>query len=280
MRPLAMALPDANALMRSVKVGASFVSDYVAPWRIQQDETNRPKIDGDNNLLFDSRVAWLAGLDLEVDLFTSDTVAITPYTDLNFLKDLGVGWHLGILTALKALSSEFSIRLEYRVLSANYAPSYFNSMYELEKMAFLPLPSGEVTPKLRYFTEADLDARQGVYGELYLNILGMIGVGGAYEDYQGPDNASVMLRADLPKISGVQVAAYYTRRNFDGLSELMSLDQAMAVAQATMDIASPLYAFAAWTIRWQLDSDPGSANWGEYNSESNFDFGVGVSFVF
>ncbi len=279
-RPLALLMSDANPILNSFKTGVSFVSDFVAPWELQVGADRRPRLDGENNLLYDSKSAWLLGLDLEVDLFTSETVGITPYTDLNFFRDLGVGWHLGVLTALRALSSEFSIRLEYRAMSANYSPAYFNSLYELEKVAFLALPQEGVVPKLRYFTDADLDARQGIYGELYLNILGMIGVGGSYEDYQGPDNAAVMLRADLPKISGIQLAAYYTRRNFDGLGELFSLDQAMAVAQATWEFSTPFYLYGAWSIQWRLDSDPASAGRGEYDSESNFDFGVGVSFNF
>lgn len=279
-RPLALILADPNPILNSIKTGVSFVSDFTAPWQLKLDSDMRPRLDGENNLLFDSRSAWLMGIDLEIDLFTSEMAAITPYMDLNFFKDLGVGWHLGILTGLKALSSEFSLRLEYRVLSANYAPGYFNSLYELEKVAFLPLPSEGTVPKLRYFSQADLDARQGVYGELYMNLLGMIGIGGAYEDYQGPDNASVMLRADLPKISGVQLAAYYTRRNFDGLDEIFSLDQAMAVAQATWEVSPPFYLFGAWTIQWRLISDPASPDWGEYDSESAFNVGVGVSFNF
>lgn len=279
LRPLSFALASPGALARSFKAGMSFVSDFTAPWSIKTDALNRPRMDDENNLLFESDTAWFMGVDAEVDLYADDVVAITPYTDLNF-NDLGVGWHLGLLTALKALQSEFSLRLEYRALTARYAPSYFNSLYEQEKWSFLPLANGDVVPKLRYFEEADLDGRQGIYAELFMNIQGLVGIGGAYEDYQGPDNASVMLRADLAKIRGVQLAAYYTRRNFDGASELFSLDQAMAVAQATVDIASPVYAFAAWSIRWSLDSDPNSATWGEYEGESNFDFGVGASFTF
>lgn len=279
-KPLAMLVADPHPILGSIRTGVSFVSDFAAPWQLKLDAGMRPRLDGDNNLLFDARSAWLLGLDVDIELFASETAAITPYMDLNFLKDMGVGWHLGILAGLKALSSEFSLRLEYRVLGSNYLPGYFNSLYELEKMAFLPLPVEGTVPKLRYVAEADLEARQGVYGEVYLNILGMFGVGGAYEDYQGPDNASVMLRADLPKISGVQVAAYYTRGSFDGLGELFSLDRAMAVAQATWEVSPPFYLFGLWSIQWRLNSDPNSPNWGEYDSQSAFNAGAGVSFNF
>ena len=62
----------------------------------------------------------------------------------------------------------------------------------------------------KYFWASEkegLSWRNGFYGELYANLLGLVGIGGIYEDYQGPDNASVTLRADLPEIGGVKLAA-------------------------------------------------------------------------
>ncbi len=279
-KPLAMALPDLHPVPKSLRTGVSFISDFRAPWSIALDEQGRPAFDGENNLKYEERSAWFLGFDLAIDVFSSKIAVITPYTDLNFFRDVGVGWHLGILTALKALSSEFTIKLEYRAVGAGYSPAYFNSLYELEKVSFLPLANFEPSPKLKYFSEADLETQHGMYGELYVNILGKMGIGGAYEDYQGPNNSSLMLRAELPKIIGIQLAAYYTRRNFDGLDDVFSLDRAMAVAQATVDLTSPFMLFAAYNIRWRLDTEPTSVTQGDYLSESSFEVGVGAAFTF
>lgn len=278
--PLALFLPDAGSFAKKFRVGSTFAADFMAPEEIRLTVDGQQQIDSDNNLRFDRATAWFWGLDFEYQLVATEIVSVTPYTDFNVFKDLGVGWHLGVLNGFRIWKSEFELRLEYRLLSARYAPAYFNSLYDLERFQFLALSTGEVVPKLRYYEDANLSYRNGFYGELYANILGLVGIGGSYEDYQGPDNASVVLRMDLPAIAGVKVAGYYSRRNFDGFDEFFSLDDAYAVVEARVKVAGPLFLYGIYSIYWRLVDDDDSARYGEYETTDSFQFGAGAAFSF
>ena len=105
-------------------------------------------------------------------------------------------------------------------------------------------------------------------------------VGGAYEDYQGPDNASVMLRADLPAIAGFKLTGYYARRNFDGLDELFSLDDSYMVAEGRMQLSGPLFLYGIYSVYWQLAHDLEPGDDAVYETTDTFQFGVGAAFTF
>lgn len=286
-RPFFIALEDPNPLLDRLVVGTTFASDFLAPWEITMEDATGgqvPKIDSENNVLFDSRAAWFAGIDVALEVLRTPEIAITPYMDLNTHRFSSAGYHLGVLTDFALLDSEAELRLEYRLISARYGPAYFNTLYDLEKLSYLPLDpsvSKAHAPKLRYLEEAEgLEARHGFYGELYANVLGLLGVGGAYEDYQGPDNASVMLRADLPAIAGFKLTGYYARRNFDGLDELFSLDEAYLVAEGRMQMTGPLFLYGLYSVYWQLADDIEPGDEAAYETTDTFQFGVGAAFTF
>jgi hypothetical protein len=275
--PFLLAMEDPHPVLRKLAVGTTFAADFLAPTRVSTETSADEKQPTD--------VAWFTGIDLELEAVRTSTYALTPYTDLNFFATRGTGWHLGVLNELSVLKSTFELRLEYRLLSSRYAPSYFNTMYDIERVAFLPLPQFDgaadnpAVPKQFYFEKADgLKLRNGFYGELFANVLGLVGIGGIYEDYQGADNASVTLRADLPEIAGAKLAAYYTRRNFDGFSELFSLDDAMLVAEARYRFFGPMFAYGIYSVSWQETTD--AEGFKTYESEDSFQAGLGASFSF
>ena len=282
--PFKLLMDNPHWLLKRLAVGTTFASDFIAPWELTMETDGagtHPRVDSTNSLDYKARVAWFWGLDLELRVVDTKTLYVTPYTDFNVFAGQGVGWHLGVLNGLRWLDSEFELRLEYRLVGAGYAPSYFNTLYDLERLQFLPLASGgQALTKYRYYEEADLDLIHGFYGELYMNILGLVGIGGSYEDYQGDDNASVTLRLDLPEIARVKLAAYYARRNFDGFSELFSLDDAYGVAEARVKVAGPLFLFGIYSIHWVLNDDVTSSKYGEYEASDDFQVGAGVAFSF
>ena len=272
-RPFTLFLKDPHPIIKTFAFGTTFASDFLAPSRQGSGQVEVEK------------AAWFIGLDLETEVFRNKNVAITPYTDVNFFADIGVGWHLGILNEFQVAKSQFQLKLEYRLISANHSPNYFNTLYDIERVRFLPLPPlagaapGSAVPKLWYFQEATgLKMRHGFYGELFANIMGLVGIGGIYEDYQGPDNASVTLRADLPVIAGFKLAGYYTRRNFDGFSELFSLDNAWLVGELRYHFLGPMYAYGIYARYWEEEKN--DEGYTSYKSDHSFQFGVGASFTF
>ena len=279
-KPFGLFMAEPNIWLKKLAVGASFAGDFTAPtWKGNPGQGMTPAE------LPTTDVAWLAGFDVEYQLVRNEGVAVTPYSDLNFFASPGTGWHLGVLNEFQVAKSQLQVRLEYRLLSAHYAPTYFNTLYDIERSTFLALPQyktaaiNPASPKYYYFKEAEgLGMRHGFYGELFADILGLVGIGGIFEDYQGPDNASVTLRADLPAIMDLKLSAYYTRRNFDGLSGIFSLDDAYLVAEGRYQILGPLFAFALYTRYWDEVTD--ADGFKKYESEDSWQFGAGAAFTF
>ena len=286
-RPFLLGMEDPSPFLAKIVTGTTFAADFRAPWEIRMEQSASgavPQVDGSNNLLFDSRTAWLWGIDTELQLVRTEVVAVTPYMDLNLFAGTSAGFHLGVLNELLALSSEFSLKLEYRFCGARYAPAYFNTLYDIERLSFLPVASMDPdvpAPKYRYFRDGeDLESRHGMYGELYANVLGLLGLGGAYEDYQGPDNAAVMLRADLPEIAGIKLTSYYARRNFDDFDDMFSLDHAYLVNEARVSMSGPLFLYAMYTLYWELAQDTDEPGMAEYETTESWGFGAGAAFSF
>jgi hypothetical protein len=270
---------SAHPFLKKFAVGTTFAADFAAPSR----RANKALTDSSD--LESEVVASFWGIDLEWEVLRNEIMAITPYTDFNVFGSLGVGWHLGVLNEFTFAKSSLLVRLEYRLLSAQHGANYFNTLYDIERVTFLPLPQfaeaspNPAVPKYWYHKEATgLKLRNGFYGELFANIGGLFGIGGIYEDYQGPDNANVTLRLDLPAILKVKASAYYTRRNFDGLSELFSLDDAWLVAELRYQFFGPLYAYGLFSRYWREIDDP--EGFTAYESTDSYQFGVGASFTF
>ncbi len=269
----------AHPMLKTVAVGTTFAADFLAPSR----SASQALIDASELETEVSASFW--GIDAEIEVLRNEMLGITPYTDLNVFGGNGVGWHLGVLNELSALKSTFQLRLEYRLLSARYGPSYFNTLYDVERVTFLPLPQfsesspNPAVPKYWYYKEATgLKLRHGFYGELFANLGGLFGLGGIYEDYQGPDNANVTLRVDLPVIASLKASAYYMRRNFDGFSELFELDNAWLIAELRYQFMGPIYAYGVFSRYWReiTDEDGFTA----YDATDSYQFGIGASFTF
>ena len=269
----------AHPMLQKIAIGTTFAADFRSPSRSANKAVTA---DAD---LETEETAWFWGIDAEIEILRNEMWGITPYTDLNVFGGLGVGWHLGVLNELTAAKSTFQLRLEYRLLSSQYGPNYFNTLYDVERVTFLPLPQfsastpNPAVPKYWYYNEATgLETRHGFYGELFANLGGLFGLGGIYEDYQGPDNANVTLRVDLPVIASLKASAYYMRRNFDGFDELFSLNDAWLIAELRYQFMGPLYAYGVFSRYWREVTD--AEGFTAYDATDSYQFGVGASFTF
>jgi hypothetical protein len=286
-RPFMLAMENPSPFLARIVTGTTFAADFLAPWEIRMEQSAGgavPMTDDANNLLFDSRVAWIWGIDAELELLKTPVVLVIPYMDINLFAGRSGGFHLGLLNEFLALESTLTLKLEYRFCGARYSPGYFNTLYDIERLSFLPIETQDAVasaPKYRYFEDATgLESRHGMYGEVYVNVLGLLGVGGAYEDYQGPMNASVMLRADLPSIAGVKLTSYYARRNFDGLDDMFSLDRAYLVNEARIDLSGPVFLYAMYSLYWELEEESSEPGMVSYDTTESYGVGVGAAFSF
>jgi len=288
LRPFTLWDHGKGEIFDRLAVGFTFATDAQAPWRLRtvDDGAGRvlPRVDEVGNLSYERSVASLWGLDVGWTVVKMEKFDLTPYMDFNFLAAKGFGWHPGVMMTVRpAEKTWIEMRFEYRALTKRYAPSYFNSFYDFQRTETFPQAgAGPYDYALwRYWTEgAGHRTRHGFFGEIYAALFGVIGVGGLYEDYTGPHNSNVMLRADFPYVADVKLAAYYTKRNFNRFSELFDRDDAWFVAEARYRFLQWMYAFAVYSLHWELVRDEASSRYGEYDSLDDFQVGVGVEITF
>ena len=240
-----------------------------------------PLMDDDGLYLYDERRSVTGvGLDLEYALLQNSLVDLVPYVDLNFLSAgrVGVGFHLGAFFNLRIptpVGPTLLTRLEYRAVGDDYAPRYIDTLYEAQRHQFDPTsvvgPLGEPLTKLGWLRRGD-SGTHGWLGEVTLDFNGWLQVGGAYEDYQGPDNAALTLSLAMPKLKVVKIGAFFSRRGFDGWDEAFDLDGALLTAYVQAAVYGPLTLSASYSRTWHARDD------GTYQTDDGFSVGAGLVF--
>lgn len=256
-------------------IGFSAVMDMNAPLSLSQGP--------DGNLVENGRFvpaatanAKVLGVDVEAQLLKTPILDVMPYIDVNSIKDVGGGVHMGVKASAKlpiGLDLKLPVRLEYRWFpGGRYAPQYFSTFYELERYQF----SDTGKPKYQAFLDKEGGlGTNGVYGDLAFDFIGLAQLGAIYEDYQGAEpNLSGFLK--VPALETFKFKAYYQRRGVSGLDDIFTLDEkSLAVVEGRYQIISDIYAVARWSRRWILD-----ANAGEYAAEDETLFNIEYSFNF
>src|SRR5262249_22261559 len=128
-----------NAVARSLSIGAVYAGDLAAPTSLRR-EGNDPSgvvlMDKFGNPLYDKTSVNGLGGSIEVKpLRIGDMIDVKTYVEFNQLLKYGNGVTAGVLgrfnfTSLIAMRA----RAEYRNIGDQYMPSYFDSMYEIQKL--------------------------------------------------------------------------------------------------------------------------------------------------
>jgi hypothetical protein len=271
-----------EAIAREPIPGAAFIGQVIGGNVVAKND--RPVVDSENNYVFASTTMLpVIGLDIEYTLIQSKMIDLVPYMDLNFIADeeTGVGFHMGVFFNMRLpLSIKLLSRLEYRWVGDGYAPRYIDSTYEAQRRLFSSTdangnPTTNPLTKLAWLRSAD-KGQNGWLGELYFDFAGWVRVGGTYEDYTGPDNASLTLSLLVPALKVIQVGAYYSNRGFNSITEAFDLETAIAVAYVRYKAYGPLYITAQWTRTWQIDANDAD----RYEAQDDFSVGLGVGFSY
>ena len=268
---------DPESYWTNLAFGVSLIGDIDAPQSLQLATDGTFVVDDEHNLVVaESEGTGVLGFDVELQAFTNDLVSLTPYTDVNVHLGHGTGLYIGNLANFSFTDAvALNTRLEFRVLGEGHYPTYFDDLYELERLLFRPLdPTGQRRPKLQVLDLDPPDSRLGWYGEGTLGILGMVFVTAGYEDYQGDDNSSFFARLALSNLGPVTLGAYYVNQNFDGVGEFFDLDNALLVSEVRVGVWGPLYVIGQFSRRFSAQED------GTYEPVDDWGVGVGASFSF
>lgn len=259
-------------------IGYTTAFDNKAPLELKFDTTGELRVNESNNPLVKStEKLTITGFDLEYKLLASKYIELTPYYDVNKIKQIenAKGTHYGAILRLGGKDIYVQVKPEYRNMSATYIPMYFDSFYELERYQS-NLQSHIPQTKLEAAKLADPDGSKvkGHFTTVLFNFY-KFAVESNYENYTGPDNSRIFLGVYIPLGSLVLLNGYYIKKGFDKSKEAFKLDDR---SQGALELAINLGLFKVRlqnVRKWVYDTASGQY---EAQDEQKVLFSGGLSF--
>lgn len=248
-------------------IGTTSVTDYGAPTSLE--------LDGSSNLVVDpytlrpragtSANLTIKGVDTEFRLSPFKWLELTLYGDINKIQNLdkAEGRHAGLLFEFKVSTLlRWYLRPEYREVTSNYIPAYFDTYYAVERTTYLPpgTTGSSTTPKLEYLKGLPADGiiHKGYFINSTLDFVSLFVLEMEYQDYAGPNNSQVMVGIYVPNVWGFFLDGYYLKKNYDRIEESFKVnDNSLMAAEAGLQFFGGLY--VKYTIRrtWTYASATG-----------------------
>src|SRR5207302_4382870 len=103
-------------VLRGFAIGASLVTDRIAPLTLQPGPAGTIATDSTGNILIDqSRTLIAGGVDIEYEVLRNSLISLVPYIDGNRIAGAGNGLHLGVLTTIALPIPVLSVALQARL---------------------------------------------------------------------------------------------------------------------------------------------------------------------
>ncbi|MDP1827312.1 MAG: hypothetical protein Q8L48_28820 [Archangium sp.] len=231
-KPLSFFKPQ-NLMAKTFSIGVTGGLDWAAPFTISADQyKSRLGVDG-RPLVTSMKPAALIGFDAEMKVVKTDTVDIKPYVDYSLLFGGDGGFTAGVLGRFNVAASRevvhaFRLVVEARFLGSRYAPSYFDTFYEVDRFAYLnkdyrtdqTVGAGNYVPKQRYLLETGLQQRFGYYVEGSWGVRNVVGLTLALEGTSASPAVNFVAHLEVPVLSFVQVFGSYYLRGVESWTEL------------------------------------------------------------
>ena len=216
--------PKANIpIIGKIEIGATFASDFNDKAGIISGSFDRtsgkfvPAVDnGSMNII---------GLDFGFPLLSAGLLDISFYTDYSKIIDFGSGIATGFKFDINAIGDIRGFaKFERRFTFGKYLPSYFNSLYEVQRFQ---ADTANGSFKSKAATLASINDRGNGYAmELGLNVVGLLYVSGAYERLDKDPNSGILhITTEINPAEGFFIArAGYDKINIRGEGDLFKLD--------------------------------------------------------
>jgi hypothetical protein len=222
-RPLKWGEETEIPIISNLEIGATFASDFNKYAGVINGSYEKQK--NEFKISNDKGVMKIFGFDIGLPIGLSSIVTLTPYFDYAKIVDFGSGTSAGLMLDLNGMGLLTArAKLERRWNGENYLPSYFNSMYELQRFT-LDTNSGAFTSKVSGLNSLK-DVGNGFYGELLIRILNTFDVIGSYQRLdKDPKSGLLHLAADIsPKDGSYVVRGGYDKVNIQDEKDLFTLD--------------------------------------------------------
>lgn len=193
------------------------------------------------------------GVDVGLPLVKTEVFKTVLYFDYAKFIDFGEGKVAGINVGFPNIAGVFNLdmRFERRWLGDKFIPSYFNTLYELERN----LPNG-LDKKSRL---AEMKASKGVFGLLGGQVAGLFRLAGSYQHQDGVSHSGILhLEARMMDvIPDVRFIAYYDKTNIETFEDARTLD---IFSQAVVELGYVTYGFLMVSLRYRwnfIEISPG-----------------------
>ncbi len=210
---------DVGERVRSLSLGLTAMTDRLAPVAVLDDP---PDDHTDPRDGYQTGIASLIGLDVQVDVIDRSRADIKAYIDGSRLLEAGNGGTLGALGRFNVgerAHLAIRSRAEVRLYDPDYQPAYFDAFYAIERVSSLR-PADDGAPRLAAVKARTGPPRTGGYGELQLSWAERIAVGTALGAASGPDDGEIALSAEVSAGERLRLAASWGRIGWDTLEEL------------------------------------------------------------
>ena len=246
--------------LKRFAVGASFVTDPMAPVQIRRDVSGQREVDSAWNLQADTEPLLLMGLDLSYRFGDVKSGQIEPYVDVN-TSFLGVGAHLGALGSIPLGKSKatLSFQVEYRGGSAGYAPGHVDTFYDVARQQAGLTISDPRSAQVDHRAPMLAGLARGAYGGhgvllqtgLAIKRLGQFKVG--YTHRPGPDENTVWVRLSTQPIPRLNLGTLVLMRGLGGPHA--DANGVVAMAEGRYRITDNFYTLAQYSRSWSLQED-------------------------
>ncbi len=222
-----MELVDNDPWYNRLTLGYTTAWDKAAPLELYYNSNGSPVTvtNKDNPTTKEITRVSIEGFDLEYRLLNLPFLELTPYVDINRIKglDQSQGTHYGTIFRLGTKDLNIILKPEFRRMSTNYAPMYFDSFYEIERFQNFPV-SAPMRTKYEQLQGQAKGTVIGYYHTVYINFY-HLGFEFAVEDYGGKNNNRIFAAAYIPLGSSFLLSFYYTKKGYDGSGKAFQVDE-------------------------------------------------------
>jgi hypothetical protein len=216
-------------------IGYTVARDIDAPLTLEFDGSNNLVVDPETlrPRSLESEDLYIVGMDTEFRLSPLEWMEVTPYVDMNKVRDLenSEGLHAGVLMQMNFSWVRLTLKPEYREVTANYLPAYFDSYYSIERTVYIPETgdtTGSTQTKLAYLKSLPTDGEltKGYFIHGMADFLGILIFEMNFEDYDGENNSEIFvgLFTNPTALGGLFFNGYYQKKNYEGFSRSFIVD--------------------------------------------------------
>lgn len=175
-------------IIQNMQVGVSHIRDLdpTANYRTGSYDTTKNEIVPSETV---SSVA-VSGFDITFPLISSELFSLKTYYDYATINGFGSGNAIGISSSIKVFDLlRADARLERRINGQGYVSSYFNALYEIERINIDP-STNQIRSKIHAVSQQKAD--NGIFADLMLNFSDIVRVYGSYQELDNTPNSGLM----------------------------------------------------------------------------------------